>query len=63
MLVSSSELPELLTLCDRIYAMYKGRVVAEFSRDVATEEGLARAISGVALEWSADAQARQVVKS
>ena len=48
MLVSSSELPELLTLCDRIYAMYKGRVVAEFSRELATEEGLARAISGVA---------------
>lgn len=47
MLLSSSELPELLTLCDRIYAMYKGRIVAEFSRELATEEGLARAISGV----------------
>ena len=47
LLVSSSELPELLTLCDRIYAMYRGVLVAEFSRAEATEEAIARAISGV----------------
>jgi ABC-type sugar transport system ATPase subunit len=46
LLVSSSELPELLTLCDRIYAMYRGELVAEFDRANATEEALARAISG-----------------
>ena len=45
-LVSSSELPELLTLCDRIYAMYYGALVAQFGRDDATEESIARAISG-----------------
>ena len=46
LLVSSSELPELLTLCDRIYAMYRGMIVAEFDRDAATEEAIARAIAG-----------------
>jgi ABC-type sugar transport system ATPase subunit len=45
-LVISSELPELLTLCDRIYAMYNGALVAEFTRANATEEAVARAISG-----------------
>lgn len=48
LLVSSSDLPELLTLCDRIYAMYRGRLVAHFTREQATEEGLARAIAGAA---------------
>jgi ABC-type sugar transport system ATPase subunit len=46
LLISSSELPELLTLCDRIYAMYRGELVAEFDRAEATEEGIARAIAG-----------------
>jgi rhamnose transport system ATP-binding protein len=46
LLISSSELPELLTLCDRIYAMYRGELVAEFDRAAATEEGIARAIAG-----------------
>jgi ABC-type sugar transport system ATPase subunit len=48
LLVSSSDLPELLTLCDRIYAMYRGRLVEHFTRQEATEEGLARAIAGAA---------------
>jgi ABC-type sugar transport system ATPase subunit len=47
LLVSSSELPELLTLCDRIYAVYRGRLVAEFDRAAATEEAIARACAGV----------------
>ena len=46
LLVSSSELPELLTLCDRIHAMYRGTLVAEFDRAEATEEAVARAIAG-----------------
>lgn len=49
-LVSSSELPELLTLCDRIYAMYRGRLVAHFSHDEATEEAIAAAIAGAAAQ-------------
>jgi ABC-type sugar transport system ATPase subunit len=46
LLISSSELPELLTLCDRIYAMYRGELVAEFDQAAATEEAIARAIAG-----------------
>jgi ABC-type sugar transport system ATPase subunit len=39
-LVSSSENPELLTLCDRILVMFRGRIAAELSRD-ATEARIA----------------------
>lgn len=34
----SSELPELLTLCDRIIVMHEGRITGELSREEATEE-------------------------
>ena len=54
LLVSSSELPELLTLCDRIYAVYRGRLVAEFDRETATEEAIARACAGVGLDSGMD---------
>jgi len=37
-LMISSELPELLSLSDRIIAMHEGRFVGELSRDEATEE-------------------------
>ncbi|MBE3580998.1 MAG: sugar ABC transporter ATP-binding protein [Thermoanaerobacteraceae bacterium] len=37
-LLVSSELPELLRLCDRIVVMYKGRCMATLSRQEATEE-------------------------
>ena len=40
-LVSSSENPELLTLCDRILVMFRGRIAAELSRDEATEARIA----------------------
>ena len=46
LLVSSSELPELLTLCDRIYAMYRGRSWPSSIATTATEEAIARAIAG-----------------
>ena len=36
--LTSSELPELLTLSDRIIVMAEGRVTAEFSRDEANEK-------------------------
>jgi putative multiple sugar transport system ATP-binding protein len=39
-LVISSELPELLGLCDRIYALSAGRVTGEVSREDATQERL-----------------------
>jgi putative multiple sugar transport system ATP-binding protein len=39
-LVISSELPELLGLCDRIYALSSGRITGELSRAEATQERL-----------------------
>ena len=39
-LVISSELPELLGLCDRIYALSRGRVTGEVTRTEATQERL-----------------------
>jgi len=44
--ISSAELPELIGMCDRILAMYQGRVTGEFSGPEATQENLLRAIFG-----------------
>ncbi|MFI8455408.1 multiple monosaccharide ABC transporter ATP-binding protein [Kitasatospora sp. NPDC085464] len=41
-LVISSELPELLGLCDRIYTMAEGRITGEVARAEATQENLMR---------------------
>jgi len=46
LLVVSSELPELLGVCDRIYVMYQGRVVGEFDRQTASEETITYYSSG-----------------
>ncbi|WP_457103982.1 multiple monosaccharide ABC transporter ATP-binding protein [Methylobacterium sp. P5_C11] len=43
-LVISSEMPELLGLCDRIYVMNEGRFVGEFPRAEASQEAIMRAI-------------------
>jgi ABC-type sugar transport system ATPase subunit len=42
-LVTSSELPELLTLCDRILVLCEGRLTGEFSRAEATEQAIMEA--------------------
>jgi ABC-type sugar transport system ATPase subunit len=42
-IVTSSELPELLTLCDRILVVCEGRKTAEFSRGEATEQAIMEA--------------------
>ncbi len=42
-LLTSSELPELLTVCDRILVLSEGRLTAEFSRAEATEERILEA--------------------
>ena len=34
----SSELPEILGMCDRIYVMSEGRIVGELSAEEATQE-------------------------
>jgi putative multiple sugar transport system ATP-binding protein len=43
-LMISSELPELLGMCDRIYVMNEGRLVAELGREEASQERIMRAI-------------------
>jgi ABC-type sugar transport system ATPase subunit len=45
-LVSSSENPELLTLCDRILVMFRGRVTAALTRETATEATIAHYAGG-----------------
>jgi ribose transport system ATP-binding protein len=42
-IVTSSELPELLTLCDRILVLCEGRLTGEFSRAEATEHAIMEA--------------------
>ncbi|HYN95334.1 MAG TPA: multiple monosaccharide ABC transporter ATP-binding protein [Pilimelia sp.] len=39
-LMISSELPELLGMCDRIYVMSQGRITGEVSREEATQEAV-----------------------
>ena len=43
-LMISSEMPELLGTCDRIYVMNEGRIVAELSKQEASQETIMRAI-------------------
>ena len=43
-LMISSEMPELLGMCDRIYVMNEGRFVGEFPGSEATQEAIMRAI-------------------
>ena len=45
-LISSSETPELLLLCDRILVMFRGRITAALSREEATEGLIARYAMG-----------------
>lgn len=51
----SSELPEVLGMCDRILVMHKGRVVRELSRDEATQEEILRCSAGLREAAPADA--------
>ncbi|MBD0414455.1 multiple monosaccharide ABC transporter ATP-binding protein [Oryzicola mucosus] len=43
-LVISSEMPELLGICDRIYVLNEGRIVGELGREEASQEKIMRAI-------------------
>lgn len=45
-LMISSELPEILGMSDRVLVMREGRIVAEFSRDEATQERVGAAMMG-----------------
>lgn len=46
-LVISTEMPEVLGICDRILTMYDGRVTGEFLRNEATQEKLLTAAAGI----------------
>jgi ABC-type sugar transport system ATPase subunit len=48
-IVTSSELPELLSLSDRILVLSEGRLTAEFSRSEATEQRIMEAATRTAL--------------
>ncbi|HEY4191644.1 MAG TPA: multiple monosaccharide ABC transporter ATP-binding protein [Mesorhizobium sp.] len=43
-LVISSEMPELIGICDRIYVLNEGRIVGEMAGEEATQEKIMRAI-------------------
>ena len=45
--VVSSEMPELLGLCDRILVMHEGLVMADLDATTTSEEAIARAASGI----------------
>jgi ABC-type sugar transport system ATPase subunit len=49
LIVISSELPELLILCDRIVVMCQGRKTGELLHGEATEEGLMHLCAGIAI--------------
>ncbi len=40
----SSELPELIGMCDRIYVMHEGKIVGEFKASEVTQEKVMKAI-------------------
>ncbi len=46
-IVVSSDLPEVLSISDRIYVMHNGRVTGELSGDEATEEYIMKYASGI----------------
>ncbi len=47
--LASSELPELLRLCDRIYVLSAGRIMGELNRSDATQEKILTLASGISL--------------
>lgn len=46
MIVVSSEMPELIGLCDRILVMHEGRLAGEVSGETTTEQELIRLATG-----------------
>lgn len=43
-IVISSELPEILGICDRVYVMNEGKIVGELSREEASQESIMKCI-------------------
>jgi ABC-type sugar transport system ATPase subunit len=53
-LIVSSELPELIGQCDRIFAMHKGRITGEYTRGEASEERILASAMGQSEEAVAE---------
>jgi ABC-type sugar transport system ATPase subunit len=49
LVVVSSDIDELVQLCDRVLAFSRGRIVAELDRGDISVEALTRAVSGIAV--------------
>ena len=60
-IVISSEMPELLGMCDRICVMNEGRFVAELSREEASQEAIMRAIMQSGLQSGRAKDTEQVM--
>jgi ribose transport system ATP-binding protein len=45
-IIVSSEMPELIGLCDRIIVLHEGRLAGEVSGEGATEQGLIQLAAG-----------------
>jgi ABC-type sugar transport system ATPase subunit len=45
-LVVSSQIPELLAICDRIYVMHEGRISAEFKNEDLSSDQILKAAFG-----------------
>jgi len=43
-IVISSELPEILGICDRVYVMNKGKLVGELAGEEASQESIMKCI-------------------
>ncbi|GMO59468.1 MAG: sugar ABC transporter ATP-binding protein [Treponemataceae bacterium] len=57
----SSELPEILGMCDRVYVMNEGRIVAELPREKASQESIMACIlQSEKIDTAASASARSV---
>ena len=52
-IMASSELPELLSMCDRVLVLCEGRLTAELSREEATQERIMAAATARARELAA----------
>jgi ribose transport system ATP-binding protein len=46
-IVISSELPEVIGICDRVLVMHQGRIVGEVSGERINEEEIIRLASGI----------------
>lgn len=43
----SSDLPEVMGMSDRIYVMFRGRIVGEFRREEASQDKIASLMLGI----------------